>query len=103
MLPTIGTILKNGDLAMVGSMNFHRSRRPGKSGRLPLGAELHAHRSLWRRISQQILDKWFVREAEDVVKILRRILGVTPRVGSAEDGHCTVPAMQITYCIGGLR
>jgi hypothetical protein len=29
-LPTIGTILKNGDLAIVGSMNFQRWRRPGR-------------------------------------------------------------------------
>ena len=60
-LPTIGTILKNGDLAIVGSMNFQRSRRLGKSRRLPLRAELQPDRPLRCRISQQILDKRLCR------------------------------------------
>ena len=83
----MGTILTAGALAMVGSMNFQRSRTPGSWAGCFFAASRRPEGAVRRAVPQHLEDQRLVREAEDVVEVARGVLGVAAGVRAAQHGH----------------
>jgi hypothetical protein len=54
-------------------------------------------------VSQNVTDHGSVRESEDIVEVLQRVLRIAAGVGAAEYGHRALRAKQVAQRIGELR
>src|SRR4029077_6857726 len=75
----------------------------GQLRRLPLRLEGQADRWVRVAILQELADHGLVGEADDVVEVLARVLGVATRVGAAEDGDGSLRSKQVAQRVGKER
>ena len=102
-LASIGTSFRAGALRRVGSMNFQRSRTPGRSSGWRAAETAAAERAVRGAVGEDVAEDRPVGEPEDVVEVARRVFREAAGVGAAEGGHRAPGTEEAAQGVGGLR